>query len=138
MIQGIVERVALVVREVEYGRLGRRQAARRVAQGHRQFVRRVHAQQLQVRASVAEAVEHGLRDRHLLVEGGAAVASTFLAADLVDRLLLYRAPILIGEGKSSIGYIGLTALADAHRRWALVDERRLGIDRLEVYERERS
>ena len=73
----------------------------------------------------------------LLVEGGSATASAFLAADLVDRMLIYRAPILIGEGKSSIGYIGLTDLADAHRRWRLVDERRLGVDRLERYERER-
>ena len=73
----------------------------------------------------------------LLVEGGSATASAFLLADLVDRLLIYRAPILIGEGRSSIGYIGLTALADAHRRWRLMDERRLGIDRLEVYERVR-
>jgi diaminohydroxyphosphoribosylaminopyrimidine deaminase/5-amino-6-(5-phosphoribosylamino)uracil reductase len=32
----------------------------------------------------------------VLVEGGAAAASAFLAADRVDRLLLYRAPILIG------------------------------------------
>lgn len=73
----------------------------------------------------------------LLVEGGSATASAFLTADLVDRLLVYRAPILIGEGKSSIGYIGLTSLADAHRRWRPADERRLGIDRLEVYERVR-
>ncbi|MBV9929605.1 MAG: bifunctional diaminohydroxyphosphoribosylaminopyrimidine deaminase/5-amino-6-(5-phosphoribosylamino)uracil reductase RibD [Alphaproteobacteria bacterium] len=73
----------------------------------------------------------------LLVEGGSATASAFLTADLVDRLLIYRAPILIGEGRSSIGYIGLTSLADAHRRWRLADERRLGIDRLEVYERVR-
>jgi diaminohydroxyphosphoribosylaminopyrimidine deaminase/5-amino-6-(5-phosphoribosylamino)uracil reductase len=81
---------------------------------------------------------HGLAGvNDLLVEGGSATASAFLQVDLVDRLLIYRAPILIGEGKSSIGYIGLTALADAHRRWALVDERRLGIDRLEVYERDR-
>jgi diaminohydroxyphosphoribosylaminopyrimidine deaminase/5-amino-6-(5-phosphoribosylamino)uracil reductase len=81
---------------------------------------------------------HGLHDvNDLLVEGGSATASAFLAADLVDRLLIYRAPILIGEGKSSIGYIGLTSLADAHRRWRLADQRMLGIDRLEVYERER-
>jgi diaminohydroxyphosphoribosylaminopyrimidine deaminase/5-amino-6-(5-phosphoribosylamino)uracil reductase len=73
----------------------------------------------------------------LLVEGGSATATAFLAADLVDRLLIYRAPILIGEGKSSVGYIGLTSLADAHGRWRLADERRLGIDRLEVYERVR-
>jgi diaminohydroxyphosphoribosylaminopyrimidine deaminase/5-amino-6-(5-phosphoribosylamino)uracil reductase len=71
----------------------------------------------------------------LLVEGGSATATAFLAADLVDRLLIYRAPILIGEGRSSVGYIGLESLADAHRRWRLESTRELGIDRLEVYER---
>ena len=39
----------------------------------------------------------------LLVEGGAGAAAAFLAADLVDRLLVYRAPILIGDGKSAVG-----------------------------------
>jgi len=74
----------------------------------------------------------------LLIEGGSATASAFLAADLVDRMLIYRAPILIGDGKSSVGYIGLTDLADAHRRWSLADSRMLGVDRLEIYERERN
>ena len=80
----------------------------------------------------------GLHDvNELMVEGGSGAASAFLQVDLVDRMLIYRAPILIGEGKSSVGYIGLTALADAHRRWAFRDSRPLGIDRLEVYERVR-
>lgn len=74
---------------------------------------------------------------HLFVEGGAATASAFLAADLVDRLLLYRAPILIGEGRSAIGAIGLDRLVDAHERWALIDSRAFGPDRLEIYERRR-
>ena len=78
---------------------------------------------------------HDVND--LLVEGGSATATAFLAADLVDRILIYRAPIVIGEGKSSFGYVGLDAIADSHGRWALVDERRLGVDRLEVYERVR-
>ena len=74
----------------------------------------------------------------LLVEGGSGAATAFLAADLVDRMLIYRAPILIGEGRSSVGYVGLTSLAEAHRRWRLAHSRMLGIDRLEVYERDRS
>lgn len=73
----------------------------------------------------------------VLVEGGAGAASAFLAADRVDRLLLYRAPILIGGGKPALGDIGLTDLADAHRRWRLTDSRLLGSDRLDVYERVR-
>src|SRR3546814_3326711 len=39
----------------------------------------------------------------LLVEGGAGAAATFLAADRIDRLLLYRAPILIGGGRLALG-----------------------------------
>ncbi len=79
---------------------------------------------------------HRLHDvNDLLVEGGSATATAFLAADLVDRILIYRAPILVGEGKSSFGYIGLDAIANAHGRWTAGDGARLGIDRLEVYER---
>ncbi len=73
----------------------------------------------------------------LLVEGGAGAASAFLAADRVDRLLLYRAPILIGDGKAALGDIGLCDLAAAHGRWRLADSRMLGSDRLDVYERVR-
>ena len=81
---------------------------------------------------------HRLHDvNDLLVEGGSATATAFLAADLVDRILIYRAPILVGEGKSSFGYIGLDAIADAHHRWRNEEGRSLGVDRLEVYERVR-
>jgi diaminohydroxyphosphoribosylaminopyrimidine deaminase/5-amino-6-(5-phosphoribosylamino)uracil reductase len=76
---------------------------------------------------------HDVND--LLVEGGSATATAFLSEDLVDRILIYRAPIIVGEGKSSFGYVGLDAIGDAHGRWRLVDEQRLGVDRLEVYER---
>ena len=71
----------------------------------------------------------------LMVEGGAATATAFLKAGLVDRLLLYRAPIFIGAGKACLGDIGLGQLSDAHGLWQLSDSRSLGKDRLEVYER---
>lgn len=70
----------------------------------------------------------------LLVEGGAATATAFLREGLVDRLMLYRAPILVGAGKACLSDIGLTQLADAHGQWQLSDSRSLGKDRLEVYE----
>ena len=78
---------------------------------------------------------HDVND--LLVEGGSSTATAFLSADLVDRILIYRAPIIVGEGKSSFGYVGLDAIADAHGKWRIAGERRLGVDRLEVYERVR-
>ena len=73
----------------------------------------------------------------LLIEGGAQTAAAFLRADLIDRLLIYRAPIVIGGGLPGIAEIGLTSLADAHGRWRQSDRRCLGSDTLEAYERTR-
>lgn len=85
------------------------------------------------------APEHiaGLPGDHLLIEGGAHAAAAFLAADLVDRLLLYRAPILVGSGRAALGDLGLTDLTHAHDRWRLVDQRCFAPDALEVYARVR-
>ncbi|MGE4408950.1 MAG: bifunctional diaminohydroxyphosphoribosylaminopyrimidine deaminase/5-amino-6-(5-phosphoribosylamino)uracil reductase RibD [Sphingobium sp.] len=74
----------------------------------------------------------------LLVEGGAQTAAAFLSADLVDRLILYRAPIVIGGGKQAVGDIGLPSLDAAHGRWRLADRRQLGEDSMEVYLRNRA
>ncbi len=82
------------------------------------------------------ATWQGVND--LLVEGGAATAAAFLAADLVDDLILYRAPILIGHGCAALRDIGLGTLGDAHGRWRLADTRMLGQDRMEHYVRVRS
>jgi diaminohydroxyphosphoribosylaminopyrimidine deaminase/5-amino-6-(5-phosphoribosylamino)uracil reductase len=77
----------------------------------------------------------GMADiQYLFVEGGAGAAAAFLAAGSVDRLLLYRAPIVIGGGRPAIGDIGLGSLAQAHGKWQLSDRRQLGSDVLEVYE----
>jgi len=76
--------------------------------------------------------------QYLFVEGGAETAAALLAADLVDRLIVCRAPIVIGAGRTSVGDIGLTDLAAAHGRWRQCDSRMLGIDQLDVYERSRT
>jgi diaminohydroxyphosphoribosylaminopyrimidine deaminase/5-amino-6-(5-phosphoribosylamino)uracil reductase len=39
----------------------------------------------------------------LLLEGGATLATAFLQADLVDKLLLFVAPILGGSGQTFVG-----------------------------------
>ena len=75
--------------------------------------------------------------QYLLVEGGAQTAAAFVRANSVDRLLIYRAPILVGSGLPGVADIGLTDLTKAHGRWHQCDTRRLGNDTLEVYERSR-
>ncbi|WP_159981970.1 MULTISPECIES: bifunctional diaminohydroxyphosphoribosylaminopyrimidine deaminase/5-amino-6-(5-phosphoribosylamino)uracil reductase RibD [unclassified Novosphingobium] len=70
---------------------------------------------------------------HLFVEGGAKTATAFLAAGLVHRLLIYRAPVLLG-GRPALGDFGLSALAHAHGQWRLTERRQLGSDTLEVYD----
>lgn len=76
---------------------------------------------------------------HLYVEGGAETAAAFLAADLVDALHLYTAPILIGgDGRRSLGALGLASLADAHGRWCLSERRQLGSDTFTAYLRTRN
>jgi diaminohydroxyphosphoribosylaminopyrimidine deaminase/5-amino-6-(5-phosphoribosylamino)uracil reductase len=48
---------------------------------------------------VAELAKRGLR--RILIEGGAATVSNFLAAGCLDRLHVIVAPIILGDGKSS-------------------------------------
>ena len=63
----------------------------------------------------------------ILVEGGPAVIGAFLAADLVDEVHAYLAPMLLGAGANAVAEPGVTTLAQAHR-FTLVDVRRLGAD----------
>lgn len=77
--------------------------------------------------------------QYLYVEGGAATAAAFLAADLVDELHLYIAPILIGgEGRRALGALGLADLSDAHDSWHLHERRQLGSDQFTAYLRQRN
>lgn len=73
--------------------------------------------------------------QHLLVEGGAQTAASFLAEEnLVDRLLVYRAPVEFGEGIPAFGDAGPDGLPAG---WHLVDRRAFAPDTLEIYERAR-
>ncbi|MEV7606723.1 bifunctional diaminohydroxyphosphoribosylaminopyrimidine deaminase/5-amino-6-(5-phosphoribosylamino)uracil reductase RibD [Paenarthrobacter sp. NPDC089322] len=56
--------------------------------------------------------------RHVMVEGGSSILSTFLAADLVDELIVYLAPTLLGSGTPALNDLGISTLADAqHWSW---------------------
>lgn len=71
---------------------------------------------------------------HVFVEGGATLAGALVKADLVDNLLWYRAPAIMGEGIAALGSLSLAELADLPRfkRRGTI---RLGEDVLETYAR---
>ena len=71
--------------------------------------------------------------QYLMVEGGAETARAFLAAGLVDRMMLYRAPLTVGGDGPALPELTAEALA-GNPDWTLVDSRQLGNDSLEVYE----
>ncbi len=75
--------------------------------------------------------------QYLYIEGGAEVSASFLAADLVDRLEIYRAPIVIGDGLRAFGGLGLPSLDEAHGRWQSVETCQLGSDHFAAYQRVR-
>jgi diaminohydroxyphosphoribosylaminopyrimidine deaminase / 5-amino-6-(5-phosphoribosylamino)uracil reductase len=53
------------------------------------------------------------RDRqHVLLEGGPTLAAAFLTAGLVDEVVAYVAPMLLGAGRSAAGDLGITTIAD--------------------------
>src|SRR5690606_580289 len=49
----------------------------------------------------------------VLVEAGPGLATALLRPDLVDRLFVFVAPKLIGDGIPAVGDLGLTRMADA-------------------------
>lgn len=71
----------------------------------------------------------------LLVEGGAQVAASFLAARLADEIVIYSGEPVIGEGGLlPFASAGLAVLVE-DGAYTLVEERQLGRDRLSVYRR---
>jgi diaminohydroxyphosphoribosylaminopyrimidine deaminase / 5-amino-6-(5-phosphoribosylamino)uracil reductase len=77
----------------------------------------------------------GLRQRgvrHLFAEGGASVAGALLNADSVDRLIIFRAPVLLGAGALA-AFGTVDPIAEGAGRWHVVERRRFGDDLMTVY-----
>lgn len=53
--------------------------------------------------------------RHVFCEGGPTLAAAFFRAGLVDEVVAYIAPALLGAGKSSLGDLGLTNIEETLR-----------------------
>jgi len=65
--------------------------------------------------------------RHLLVEGGPTVAGAFLAAGLVDEVVAYLAPAILGAGSASVVTSAFGSISDAVRL-AITDVTPVGPD----------
>lgn len=56
------------------------------------------------------------RDRqHVFLEGGAHLAAAFVRAGLVDELVVYTAPVLLGAGTPAVADLGVTTIGAALR-----------------------
>jgi diaminohydroxyphosphoribosylaminopyrimidine deaminase/5-amino-6-(5-phosphoribosylamino)uracil reductase len=69
----------------------------------------------------------------VLVESGGFLAASFLSAGLVDRLVWFRAPMVIGgDGRAAVEPLGVAALVAAPR-FERIDVRPVGEDMVETY-----
>lgn len=82
-------------------------------------------------ALVALRGDHAVRS--LLVEGGARLSGAFWSADLVDRLVIFQAPVVLGAGAVPAFEGAPAARAAAARRLPIVGARWHGADRMTVY-----
>lgn len=71
------------------------------------------------------AEEHGVSS--VLLEGGPTLAGAFVAADLVDRVVGYIAPALLGDGRPALAAAGVGTISAVHRL-RLDEVRRIGDD----------
>ena len=71
--------------------------------------------------------------RSILVEGGAELAGALLNDGVVDRMIIFQAPVVLGKGaRSAFAHVAPHALTHAPR-WHVVDRRTLGPDLMIVY-----
>ena len=70
--------------------------------------------------------------RSLMVEGGGRLVGSFVAVGAFEELWLYRAPVLLGQGRPGFAGLDFARVADAPRL-ARVRTRTLGVDQLTIY-----
>ena len=73
---------------------------------------------------------------HILVEGGSTTHTTFIKENLFDRLWVFIAPLLLGEGKR-IGDLGISLIKEA-KKLKLREIKKFGMDIALEYIRENS
>lgn len=113
--------------------------SRKAARTHADRVERLRARGVSVVTATTDTLEYASLQstlqilyseysiRSILVEGGAEVFSAFLRARLTDRIDLFTAPKIIGQGKGSFSALRPLHLADAFR-FRIEDVMRCGVD----------
>lgn len=86
-----------------------------------------------LRAVMALLAERGIN--RLLVEAGAQLADAFIAADLVDRLIVVDAAQQVGRGGVPAAVMGRFEDRIAAARFSEVDRRALGEDKVRTFQR---
>lgn len=82
----------------------------------RVFNDRAETLHLRTRDPLAVLGELWRRDRqHVFIEGGPTVAGAFARAGLVDEIVAYLAPVLLGAGRAAVADLGITTIGDALR-----------------------
>ena len=94
---------------------------------------------LRVEVIAATSIDEGMRAlkqrgiRSILVEGGAGITGALLGANLVDRLVIFQAPVLLGAG-ALLGFENApTMAASGARRFPIVRRAELDDDLMTVY-----
>ena len=87
----------------------------------RVFNDRAETLHLRTRDPQVALAELFARDRqHVFLEGGPTLAAAFLRAGLVDEIVAYVAPMLLGAGRNAVAELGIDTIADA-RHFAVTD-----------------
>lgn len=73
----------------------------------------VHLRTRDPKTALAELFDLGRQ--HVFLEGGPTLAAAFLRAGLVDEIVAYVAPMLLGAGRSAVADLGITTIAEAFR-----------------------
>ena len=63
----------------------------------------------------------------VLVEAGSELGSSLFAAGIIDEILLYQAPVILGAGKSWLSDIGVRTITEA-KRLTLISSEMVGVD----------
>lgn len=82
--------------------------------GHRVFNDDAPTTTLRTRDPAEALAALGSRGRfRVFLEGGPTLAAAFLRAGLVDQVVAYVAPMLLGAGRAAVGDLGITTIGDA-------------------------